>query len=275
MDRRQFLSTSSIAAGAALLPLPARAVAQTAAPAASGDARLNAVFEEIFQDRVKRNPGLATSLGLDKGANAHLKSELDVRPAAQARREDTALAKRDLARIKAVPPASLSDAGKLNRDVVIYQIESGLIPAEKFNIDGVQRPYPIFQQGGAYFSTPDFLNSAHTIENAADAEAYLSRLALVGKSLDVDTENQRELAGRGFLAPAWSIDLTLGADAQASRARSGGEHDGGFHRPPHPRKEHRRRLAGARGEDRRRQRLPRARPADRLDGAAEADLQAG
>ena len=47
----------------------------------------------------------------------------------------------------------------------------------KFGIDSVQRPYPIFQQGGSYFSTPDFLNSAHTIDTAADAEAYLSRLA--------------------------------------------------------------------------------------------------
>ena len=29
-----------------------------------------------------------------------------------------------------------------------------------------QRPYPITQQGGAYFSMPDFLNTAHTIDNA-------------------------------------------------------------------------------------------------------------
>lgn len=209
MDRRQFLATSSIAAGTALLPASARAAAQAAAPAASGDARLNALFEEIFQDRVRRYPSLATSLGLDKGANAHLKSELDVRPTAQARKEDLALARRDLARVRAVAPATLSDAARLNRDVVIYQAETGMIPAEKFDIDGVQRPYPIFQQGGTYFSTPDFLNSAHTIENAADAEAYLSRLALVGRSLDNDSEEQRAQAARGFLAPAWSIDLTL------------------------------------------------------------------
>jgi uncharacterized protein (DUF885 family) len=208
-SRRQFLATSSIAAATALVPASVKAATQAAAPAASGEARLNALFEEIFQDRVKRYPELATSLGLDKGENAHLKSKLDVRPPEQARREDLALAKRDLARIKAVPPASLSDAGKLNREVVIFQVETGLIPNEKFNIDSVQRPYPIFQQGGTYFSTPDFLNSAHTIETAADAEAYLSRLALVGKSLDNDSENQRELAARGFLAPAWSIDLTL------------------------------------------------------------------
>jgi uncharacterized protein (DUF885 family) len=210
MDRRQFLTTSSIAGAAALLPLPARAAAQAAAPSASGDARLNALFEDIFQDRVKRFPDLATSLGLDKGANAHLKSELDVRPLAQARKEDLALIKRDIAAIKAVPPSTLSDSSKLNRDVVVYQLETGIIPPERFNIDSVQRPYPIFQQGGAYFGLPDFLNTDHTIENAADAEAYLSRLALVGKALDNDSEDQRVQAARGFLAPAWSIDLTLG-----------------------------------------------------------------
>jgi uncharacterized protein (DUF885 family) len=210
MDRRQFLTTSSLAAATALVPATVKAATKAAAPAASGDARLNAVFEDIFQDRVRRNPEFATSLGLDKGPLAHLKSELDVRPYPQARKEDLALAKKNLAQIKAVPPASLSDSAKLNRDVVVYQIETGLISSEKFGIDSVQRPYPIFQQGGVYFSTPDFLNSAHTIENAADAEAYLSRLALVGKALDNDTEDQREQAARGFLAPAWSIDLTLG-----------------------------------------------------------------
>jgi uncharacterized protein (DUF885 family) len=210
MDRRQFLATSSIAAGAALLPAPARAATQAAAPAASGDTRLNALFEEIFQDRVRRYPEFASGIGLDKDANADLKSKLDTRPYPQARKEDLAVARKNLDAVKAVPPASLSDAARLNRDVVIYQMETGLIPAEKFNIDSVQRPYPIFQQGGVYFGTPDFLNTDHTIENAADAEAYLSRLAQVSKQLDNDTADQREQAARGFLAPAWSIDLTLG-----------------------------------------------------------------
>ena len=209
MDRRSFLKVGG--ATAAVVPFATGAIAQTSpATAAAGDAKINALFEEIFQDRVKRYPELASSLGLDKGANAHLKSELDVRPVAQARKEDLALAKKNIADIKASPPASLSDASKLNREVVLYQMETGIIPAEKFNIDSVQRPYPIFQQGGSYFSTPDFLNTAHTIENAADAEAYLSRLALVGKSLDNDSDDQREQAARGFLAPAWSIDLTVG-----------------------------------------------------------------
>ena len=209
MDRRSFLKAGG--ATAAVVPFAAGAAAHTApATAAAGEAKLNALFEQVFQDRVQRYPELASSLGLDKGANAHLKSKLDVRPLDQARKEDLALTKKNIADIRAVPPASLSDSGRLNREVVLYQMETSIIPAEKFNIDSVQRPYPIFQQGGSYFSTPDFLNTAHTIETAADAEAYLSRLALVAKSLDNDSEDQREQAARGFLAPAWSIDLTLG-----------------------------------------------------------------
>jgi uncharacterized protein (DUF885 family) len=216
MDRRQFLSTGSAAAlGLPLLATQALGSPAIAAPAASalngkGDAKLNALFERIFQERVRRSPELASSLGLDKGPNAHLKSELDTRPVARARAEDLALARRDLAAIRAIAPASLSGPAKLNRDVVIYQLESGLVAPSRFGINSTQRPYPIFQQGGAYFSLPDFLNTAHTIETKADAEAYLARLALLDTVLDNDSIAQRQQASRGFLAPAWSIDLTLG-----------------------------------------------------------------
>ena len=214
MDRRMFLSTGSAAAlSLPLLTTPAAALAPAAGKTkanASGDARLNALFERIFQDRVKRSPSFATSLGLDKGPNAALKSQLDIRPQAAARAEDLARAKRELAQIRAIAPSTLSGPAKLNRDVVIYQYESGMVAPQKFGIDSTQRPYRIFQQGGAYFSLPDFLNTAHTIDNAADAEAYLSRLALVDNILDNDSAEQRAQAARGFLAPAWSIDLTLG-----------------------------------------------------------------
>ena len=207
MDRRSFLKVGS--ATAAVIPFASPAVGQATAAAGPGDSKLNALFEQIFEERVQRYPDLASSLGLDKGPNAHLKSKLDVRPNAAARAEDLALAKKNLASLKAVAPASLSEASRLNREVVVYQMETGIIPADRFGIDSVQRPYPIFQQGGGYFNWPDFLNTDHTIETAADAEAYLSRLALVGTLLDNDSEDQRAQAARGFLAPAWSIDLTL------------------------------------------------------------------
>ena len=94
--------------------------------------------------------------------------------------------------------------------MVLYQLDSAMVAPARFGLDSVQRPYPIMQQGGNYFSLPDFLNTAHTINSAADAEAYLARLALVGRMLDNDSDDQRAQAARGFLAPGWSLDLTLG-----------------------------------------------------------------
>ena len=210
MDRRQFLTTTSVAAVGLSIGGPSIAQLAKGNPATPGDAKLNALLEKIFMDRVKRNPSFATGLGLDKGPLAALKGQFDTRPDARARAEDLVRNKRDLAAVKAINPATLSSSGKLNRDVIIYQATSGMIATEKFGIGSVQRPYPIFQQGGVYFSTPDFLNSSHTIDTAADAEAYLSRLALVDTLIDNDSTEQKAQAARGFLAPAWSIDLTLG-----------------------------------------------------------------
>ena len=205
MDRRTFLTSG---ATVALLPLTeAPAFAQAAG---SGDARLNALFEEIFQETVRTSPTLATALGLDKGPLAALKAKLDTDPVAVQRREDMARTRRAIGQLQAIGPSTLSDSAKLNREVVLYLLETSIAAPSRWDIDSAQRPYPIFQQGGAYFSLPDFLNSAHTIENAADAEAYLSRLQQFATVLDNESAEQRAQAARGFLAPAWSIDLTLG-----------------------------------------------------------------
>src|SRR5689334_3670171 len=207
MDRRTFLATS---ATVALLPLTEGPVFAAAATSGTGDAKLNALFDDIFQERVRNSPELASSLGLDKGPNTALKSKLDTRPLPVARSEDLARNRRALARLRAVSPATLWEPAKLNREVIVYQIETSTQAPARWDIDSAQRPYPIFQQGGAYFETPDFLNTSHTIDNAADAEAYLSRLSQFATTLDNDSAEQRAQAARGFLAPGWSIDLTLG-----------------------------------------------------------------
>jgi uncharacterized protein (DUF885 family) len=208
MDRRSFLATGVTAA---LLPLAeAPAFARASSAPGSDDAALNALFEEIFQERVRNSPELATSLGLDKGPLAALKSQLETDPLAKQRRDDLARNRKALARLRAISPNTLSEAAKVNREVVIYQLETAEVSPSRWDIDSAQRPYPIYQQGGAYFDLPDFLNSSHTIENSADAEAYLSRLQQFATVLDNDTAEQKAQAARGFLAPAWSIDLTLG-----------------------------------------------------------------
>lgn len=210
MDRRSFLSTASAAAFTAgavsLHPLKA-----FAAPAAApGDAAMTRIFDEIFADQIRHSPGFATVLGLDKGENAGLRSKLDTRPYQRARAEDLARTRRYIAQVEAMNPATLSEANKLNREVVLYDLGRNVTAPARFDLDSVQSPYLISQQDGAYFSTPDFLNSSHPIDNAADAEAYLARLSQFPTILDNELTEQRRQAGRGYLAPAWSLDLALG-----------------------------------------------------------------
>ncbi|HET8533916.1 MAG TPA: DUF885 family protein, partial [Sphingomicrobium sp.] len=159
---------------------------------------------------MKNNPGFATSLGLDKGNLAYLRSTFDPKPYDQARREDVARTQAALALLRPIDPKTLSQPAALNREIVIYGLEQNLVAYPKFGISSVQNPYDISQQDGIYFGIPDFLNSTHPVENAADAEAYLSRLSEFAKLLDFETQDQRAQAARGYLAPAWSLDLALG-----------------------------------------------------------------
>ena len=206
MDRRQFLCTS----GAVALSVPfLSSSAWAAATAGANDAKLDAVFERIFQEQVRTFPSFATSLGLDKGELAPLRAKLDIRPAKQARVEESARTNKFIGWLEAIPEAGLSETAKLNREVVIWDLRTGNVGPERFDISNPQSPYVISQQDGAYFSRPDFLHSAHPIETKSDAEAYLSRLTQFATELDNDTAEQQRQAARGYLAPGWSLDLAL------------------------------------------------------------------
>ncbi|HEX6218456.1 MAG TPA: DUF885 family protein [Sphingomicrobium sp.] len=208
MDRRQFLASGSAAALASTLAPPAIAAAQ---PAASpGDVALNAVFDRIFNRLIETSPTFATSLGLDKGERTRLRHTFDPKPLPQARAENVARLREAQSALEAIPPATLSDAARLNREIVQYDLQSQLIAPTRFDLDSVQGPYLISQQDGAYFSIPDFLDSAHPIETKDDAEAYLHRLAEFPRLLDFELDEQRRQAGRGYLAPAWALELALG-----------------------------------------------------------------
>ena len=210
MDRRSFLSTAGAAALAApFASLPGFNAAFAQAAPAAGDAALNQLFERIFQEQVRTSPAFATSLGLDKGELAPLRYKLDTRPIAAARREEAARTDKFIGWLEAVPEAGLSQAGKLNREVVLWDMKTSNVGPKRFDISNPQSPYQVSQQDGAYFSYPDFLHSAHPIDNANDAEAYLSRLEQFATVLDNETAETRRQAGRGYLAPAWALDLAL------------------------------------------------------------------
>ena len=209
MDRREFLRTGTAALALPLLSTgPAKAL-ELQASAGAGDVALNEIFERIFQEKVRTSPSYATVLGLDKGELAPLRYKLDTRPVAQASQEEAARTNKFIGWLEAVPEAGLSDAAKLNREVIIWDLKTGNVGPETFDISNPQSPYEVSQQDGSYFSVPDFLHSAHTIDNADDAEAYLSRLEQFATVLDNESAEVRRQAGRGYLPPGWSLDLAL------------------------------------------------------------------
>lgn len=221
MDRRDFMISGS-AAAIALAAEPAWA--KVKATAKGPDGSLGALLDEIFQDNIAHSPEYATSLGLDKGKLARLRYQLTP-GTAQERRADLARNQRWLKALDRHDPALLSPAGKRNRAQAQYMLTSRSTAAKDFDLDSVQRPYRLFQQGGAYFEVPDFLNSQHTISNANDCEAYLARLSAFARSLDEDTVEQRAQSARGFTAPGWSIDLTL---SQMAKLRGPAAGDSGM-----------------------------------------------
>ena len=204
MERREFLAAS----GAMALALAADPTFAKG-PAAKGDKALLGLLDAIFNDGIAHSPEFATVLGLDKGKLAGLRSKLTP-PTAAERNAGLARNRTWLRRLNAIPAASLGSTGKRYQALVRYQLEESIVAPGRFGIDQVQFPYRINQQGGAYFGTPDFLDSNHPIDTAADAEAYLARLAAFAVQLDQDSASQKAEAGRGLLAPGWSIDLALG-----------------------------------------------------------------
>lgn len=222
MNRRAFLASGTAAAALAAVPF-SRALAQAPAAPPATDPALTTAFDRVFAEITRESPEFATSLGLDKGANAPLRHQLDDIGEGALQR-NLQLARKWRGTVAAVEPESLSPQGRIDREVVLYNIDSNMIGPERFGLASPQQPYPITQQGGVYFDLPDFLASTHPIETANDAEAYLDRLALMDRQLDDQTAQQRREAAKGRVAPDFSLDLVLGQMAKlrgAPAAQSG------------------------------------------------------
>jgi uncharacterized protein (DUF885 family) len=213
MDRRSFLASAGSASLAALMAGAPAALAQTASVGNADDARLSALLDDIFAGFIERTPEFATTLGLDKGERAGLKSQLSDYSAASRSRE-LGEARARLADLRKLDRAKLSTTGALHYDIVDYLLSTSTGARGRFTYGNIGDaggfvPYVISQQDGAYQSVPDFLDSQHRVANKADADAYLARLEAFATAIDQNSEAQRQDAARGVFAPGFSLDTTL------------------------------------------------------------------
>ena len=221
-SRREALG--ALSAGVATIALaPSRAFAQ----APSGEVQVTALLDSIGENLLALSPEGATSLGVDTGARAALRSQLADRSKA-GQEKLAATLRADLARAEAVNTAGLSHSTKTSVEVVksAYRVslDGFAQPYGDVAVGGWRNtPYVVIQNVGAYLDVPRFLDAEHPIETRADAEAYLSRLASYPKQLDNELGRIADARKKGLVPPAFLIDKALAQLQQSAKgAREGG-----------------------------------------------------
>ncbi|MDB5462550.1 MAG: hypothetical protein JWP23_939 [Phenylobacterium sp.] len=234
VDRRHLLITAAAAGLTAAAPKPKGAAHKAPglkAAAPPGDAAINRYFDGLSEHILATGPEQATSLGLDTGARAALKSRLSDTSMTHIA-EDRAWCRAGLAKLETFPDAGLSPAARLNKAVVKYALELGR-DAAPFDygentlgsaMSESATPYVVSQQGGAYSAVPEFLDSQHKVATKADAEAYLARVHAMARVLTQETERVRKDAGLGVIAPDFILANAIGQQegllaVPAARAR--------------------------------------------------------
>ena len=216
ITRRELLLSAIAASVVGALPtLSGAARAQEAAAPAPGDAKFAAVLDNFAEEILRLSPTTATSLGLDKGERAALKSQLEN----VSRAGDAAWAgqvKSMLKRLAAIDRAKLGADAQIRYDTIRYAANEGL-EGLRFSYGGAAAgfhggtsPFPVTQQDGALIGLPEFLHSQHQIADVADAEAYLERVTGMARMLDQESARIADQASRGIMPPNFIARTALG-----------------------------------------------------------------
>ena len=204
-------------------PTAARAAIVQSAPGPEADAL--ALVDRIAANLLRLAPESATSLGIDTGDRAALRSQLTDR-SAEGQRRIASQVREDLERVRALDTAPLTHAMRTTVEVVrsayATALEGFALPYGDITVGGWRNtPYVVIQNVGAYLDVPRFLDSDHPLENATDADAYLARLQSYARQLDGELGRMQAARGAGLVPPAFLIDKAL--DQMRMSAKNAGE----------------------------------------------------
>ena len=225
VTRREVIA--ALASAAALPLLSACGRSGEPMPTRPTEASALALLDEVAEHLIRLRPEQATSLGIDTGARAALRSVLADRSAEGQRRLASQL-RVDLERVNAFDASGLSHATRTSFEVVRSAYATALdgfaLPYGDVAVGGWRNtPYVVIQNVGAYLDIPRFLDADHRIESAPDAEAYLARLESYAKQLDGELERMKAAHAAGLVPPAFLIDQAV---RQMTLAANGGRNGG-------------------------------------------------
>jgi uncharacterized protein (DUF885 family) len=195
--------------------------------APAGDRAAVALLDSIAENLLRLSPEQATTLGIDKDQRAGMRSMLSDRSGIGQQRIARTI-RADVARANAIDASNLSHSTRTSLEVVrsayATALEGFQLPYGDVAVGGWRNtPYVVIQNVGAYLDVPRFLDAEHQINSAADAEAYLARLASYPRQLDNELGRVIMARYKGLIPPAFAIDKTLEQLRQsAAGARKGG-----------------------------------------------------
>ncbi|WP_309611282.1 DUF885 domain-containing protein [Sphingomonas sp.] len=212
-------STVAATAVARSVPRPGRRI---------GEAEAGTLLDRVAEDFMTLAPETATSLNIDKGARAALRSRLSDTSAA-GRDRFVAMVRTTLARIEPLDLTALTHSTRTSLEVVKSAYRTALrgfaLPYGDVAVGGYRNsPYVVSQNTGAYLDAPKFLDTDHLIENAGDADAYLARLDQFPAQLDGQLAEMKRTAALGVILPSFlndKADRALSGSAKAATEGGG------------------------------------------------------
>ena len=225
VTRREVLA--ALASTAALPLLNACMGDRESSTSDSNDAAALGLIDECAEHLLALFPESATSLGIDTGNRAMLRSQLaDRSEAGKKRIADQVRA--DLAKVSAFDATGLSYKTRTSIEVVksayATALEGFALPYGDITVGSWRNtPYVVIQNVGAYLDIPRFLDSDHRIENATDAEAHLTRLQSYAKQLDGELGRIQAAREMKLVPPAFLLDKAMAQlNLSIRNAREGG-----------------------------------------------------
>jgi uncharacterized protein (DUF885 family) len=172
-----------------------------------------ALLDEVADNLLALFPETATSLGIDTGGRAALRSQLTDRSEAGKRRIAEQV-RADMERVNAFDVSGVSHKTRTSVEVVksayATALEGFALPYGDITVGSWRNtPYVVIQNVGAYLDVPRFLDTDHRIENTGDAEAYLARLQSYAKQVDGESERLQGARDYGLVPPAFLLDKAV------------------------------------------------------------------
>jgi uncharacterized protein (DUF885 family) len=194
---------------------PSGDIATTTESAASANELFDSAVQQMTAAYFSNVPESATALGIPE----------EVVPGTGERMMDRSVAgnvarnesfESGLLALKSVDAAALSTDRQRTYAVLVTLFEGMLAPSRVVDYGTTTGawsmwylPYSITQNSGPTVDIPNFLNSQQPVRNAADAEAYLVRLASVKDALAGSLESYKHGVQKGAIPPDFIIDKSL------------------------------------------------------------------